>query len=298
MATSESGRDATREAAFAENRPLLFSIAYRMLGSAADAEDIVQECYLRWRGAEATEIHAPRRYLATVATRLSINQLRSARARREEYVGPWLPEPVVTEKLRDPVELAESLTMAFLVMLESLSPVERAVFLLSEVFDYEMAEIAEIVGKTPANCRQILHRARQAMAQRRRRYEAGASEVRSILKRFGEAASGGDLEGLLVLLDPEAVLFSDGGGKVSAALRPVRGARNIAKFFAGIARKRALEGLSSIYAQINRQPALVSYRDGSLQSALVFDLEGDRIRALYIVANPEKLKNLAKELTL
>jgi RNA polymerase sigma-70 factor, ECF subfamily len=287
--------DQTADADFAAHRPLLFSIAYRMLGSAADAEDIVQECYLRWRGTDRAEVRTPKQYLATTVTRLCIDQLQSARARREEYVGSWLPEPVGTTTLRDPVELAESLTMAFLVMLESLSPVERAVFLLGEVFDYSMEEIAAAVDKTSANCRQILHRARQAVAQRRRRYRAPGKSAEAVMRRFTHAVAAGDVAALIDVLEEDAVLVSDGGGKAPSAVNPLHGSATIAKFFLGIAKKRALEGITSRIAEINRQPALVNYRDGKVQSAAVFDIAEDRIGAIYIVANPEKLAALNKE---
>jgi RNA polymerase sigma-70 factor, ECF subfamily len=184
--------------------------------------------------------------------------------------------------------------MAFLVMLESLSPVERAVLLLSEVFDYEMDEIAQMVGKSPANCRQILHRAREATAQRKHRYMVAVPEAQKVMERFGEAAAGGDLQGLLAMLDPEIILFADGGGKARSALAPVRGSSNVAKFFAGIARKGALDGITRVYAEVNRQPAIAASRDGVLLNVLVFDLKDGRIRTLYSVSNPDKLKSLSE----
>ena len=285
----------SREAVFTEYRPQLFSIAYRMLGSAADAEDIVQDCYLRWSKAAGADIHSPRQYLASTVTRLCINHLQSARVRREQYVGPWLPEPVGTRTLPDPVELAESLTMAFLVVLESLSPIERAVFLLSEVFEYSMDETAAMVEKTPANCRQILHRARQAVAQRRQRYVVPDESAEAILHRFEDAIRGGDLETLMDVLDQNVVLYSDGGGKVQAALNPIHGATNVAKFFVGIAKKGALDGIVPVFIELNRQPALINYVDGRVSNAVVFDIGEGRVRGIYLVANPDKLETLNKE---
>jgi RNA polymerase sigma-70 factor, ECF subfamily len=285
----------SREAIFTEHRPQLFSIAYRMLGSAADTEDIVQDCYLRWRNVGDADVQSPRQYLTSIVTHLCINHLQSARVRREQYIGPWLPEPVVTRSLADPVELAESLTMAFLVMLESLSPVERAVFLLSEVFDYSMDETAAMVDKTPANCRQILHRARQAVAQRKQRYVVPDDSAEAVLKRFEEAIRAGNIQELMNVLDQDVVLYGDGGGKVQAALKPVRGATNVAKFFVGIAKKGALDGIVPVFVELNRQPALINYVDGLVRNAVVFDMAEGRIRGIYSVANPEKLEALNKE---
>lgn len=286
--------DEVRESVFAQHKPLLFSIAYRMLGSAADAEDLVQDCYLRWHSADGTEIRAPKQYLASTLTRLCINHLQSARVRREQYVGPWLPEPLVTGTLPDPVELSESLTMAFLVMLESLSPLERAVFLLAEVFDYRIDEIAVIVGKTSANCRQILHRAREAVARRPQRFVAQPEAVQSVLQRFGDAIFSGNIEGLLEVLDPNVVVHSDGGGKVPAAQRPIHGADAAAKFLIGIAKKGGA-GVTPVFAEVNRQPAVLNFRDGSIQSTVIFDISENKIRTVYIVVNPDKLNALPKE---
>ena len=186
-----------RDKSFEENRPLLFSIAYRMLGSVADAEDLVQDTYLKWRAEPRDDVASPKHYLTTAITRQAINHLQSARVRRERYVGPWLPEPVLTSAMRDPVELAESLTVAFLVMLESLSPIERAVFLLSEVFDYSMSEIADVTGKSVANCRQILHRAREAVRGRQRRYTVSDESVKPVLEKFSRAVYAGDIRSLI-----------------------------------------------------------------------------------------------------
>ena len=230
----------SRAEVFDRNRPLLFSIAYRMTGSVMDAEDAVQEAYLRWQRASDDEVRSPSAYLSRVVTRLSINRLRSARVRREQYVGPWLPEPVLGEQVQeigDQAELEDSLSMAFLVLLESLTPVERAVFVLREVFDYEYAEIASLVGKSEANCRQISHRARQSVAARRPRFESSPQQEERLLEGFLRASLSGDMEALLALLSEDVILYSDGGGKTQAALKPIYGADRVARFLSGILKK-------------------------------------------------------------
>src|SRR2546426_710935 len=214
--------------AFTELRPLLFSIAYRMVGSAMDAEDLVQEAYLPWQEASDADVRSPRAYLATIVTRLAINHLRSARVQRESYVGPWLPEPLMTEHVPDAsghVELSESLSMAFLVLLERLSPVERAVFLLSKVFAFDYAEIARIVDKSEANCRQICARAKKRVGAPCGRFQASPEHAERLVERFTRATGAGDLDGLLAVLAEDITLWADGGGKVpGAALEPIHGA--------------------------------------------------------------------------
>ncbi|MBT9331764.1 RNA polymerase sigma-70 factor [Paracidobacterium acidisoli] len=284
---------------FAGERRYLLSLAYRMLGSMADAEDLVQEAWLRWRQADTEEIRSPRAYLTTVVTRLAINYLDSARVRREEYVGPWLPEPVVTVGAADPVELSESLAMAFLVLMESLTPVERAVFLLHDVFDYSHAETAQIVGSTEEACRQMLRRAKQAMEARRPRFHPEPGAVERLMQQFGAAVQGGDLEGLMSLLHEDITVYSDGGGRTRAALNPIHGQDRAARFLIGIARKGG-EGLRRELTWINGQPGFIGFRDGAAQTVLVPDIEEDgvgegRIRAIYIVVNPDKLQRLPKE---
>ena len=276
---------------FSAQRAFLQSLAYRMLGSVSEAEDVVQECYLRWREVDQT-VESPRAYLSTVVTRLCINHLRSARVRREQYVGPWLPEPIDTSSSSDPVELSESLTMGFLVLLESLSPTERAVFLLGEVFDYTMDEVAGIVEKTPTNCRQILHRARTAVAERRTRFRATQESAAELLTRFGEAVNSGNMDGLLKILHADAVLMTDGGGKVQALPQPIFGADKIARFFFGVAKKIGGWRVVTVPAELNREPALLAYRDGKLVSTMVFQIEEGAIRNLFIVSNPDKLSHM------
>ena len=275
---------------FERHRPLLFSIAYRMLGSAMDAEDIVQEAYLRWR-ATNVEIRSPRAYLSTVVTRLSIDRLRSAKARREQYVGPWLPEPIATGDSSDVAEapvVEESLSMAFLVLLESLTPVERAVFLLREVFDYDYAEISRVVGKTETNCRQIAHRTRSAVAARRPRFESSQEERERMTKLFVKACADGDMRGLLSLLSEDAVFYSDGGGRAVAARNPIYGADRIARLMLGLASKTTQEFAVRLVG-INGQVGIVVYAGDHPDSVLTLAVSGGRITAVHNVRNPDKL---------
>jgi RNA polymerase sigma-70 factor (ECF subfamily) len=283
----------TRESAFASARPMLFSIAYRMLGSVMDAEDLVQDAWLRWQEAPETEVRSPRAYLTTIVTRLAINRLRAARTKRETYVGPWLPEPLVTEDTPDTAELAESLSMAFLVLLERLSPIERAVFLLHEVFDFEYAEIARMVDKTEANCRQLLARATKRVGAGRTRFEADPDQAHRLTQRFTEASVAGDLDGLLTLLAEDITLWADGGGKArGAALKPLRGATPVARFILGIRRNVVPAGTSLRPTRINGQPGFIAYLSGRPLSALIFDIRDGRIHTIYVVGNPDKLQAL------
>jgi RNA polymerase sigma-70 factor (ECF subfamily) len=277
---------------FERYRSLLFSIAYRMLGSVTDAEDIVQEAYLRWQEAPETEVRSPKPYLSAVVTRLSIDRLRSARARREEYVGPWLPEPLVSERAEDAggtTELDESVSMAFMVLLESLNPVERAVFLLREVFDYDYEEISRIVGKSEDNCRQIAHRARQSVAARRPRFERSPEQEVRLTERFVEACVSGDMEGLVGLLSEDVTLWSDGGGKVAAAPYPIHGPESVARFLLGVLRT-VPPGFFARPTQVNGGPGVVGYVDGHPTSVVALDIADGRLRGVLIVVNPEKLR--------
>lgn len=279
----------THDEIFAAHKPLLFSIAYRMLGSVMDAEDAVQECYLRWQRAAGEDIRAPKAYLASAVTRLSIDRLRQAQTQREVYVGTWLPEPVFGAPA-EASELADSLSLAFLTVLESLSPVERAVLLLHDVFDYDYAEVAQIIGKSEANARQILSRARRAVAERRPRFDVTAEQHTAMLSRFAQACLDGDLDGLLDLLAEDVVSYSDGGGRVAAATRPVRGAAAVARFLLGVMRKEM--HLHFEPALINGQPGIVALSaDGQRRLALVLDLADGRIRGIYNVRNPDKLQH-------
>lgn len=281
---------------FASTRPLLFSIAYRMLGSVMDAEDLVQEAYLRWQEAPAVEVRSPRAYLTTIVTRLAINQLRSARQRRETYVGPWLPEPLVTDTAPDPsepVELAESLSMAFLVLLERLAPIERAVFLLREVFDFEYDEIGRIVDKSETNCRQLLARARKRVGTEHARFEPDRTQAARLVEEFTRASADGDLDGLIAILAEDITLWADGGGKIrGAALKPVRGRDAVARFAVGTVRRFLPARTELRAATINGQPGFIAYAGPHAQAALIFDIRDERIQTVYAIGNPDKLARL------
>jgi len=291
----QAGTDADRLATFNRHRGLLFSVAYRMLGSVVDAEDMLQETFIRWQQAPKEEIRSPRAYLVTIITRLCINQLQSARVRREEYVGEWLPEPLVTDPASDPlgiVKVDESLSMAFLFLLERLTPMERAVFLLREVFEYEYAEIANVLGQTEANCRQILRRARQHVGDLRRRFDASAQEHSDLLVRFLKASRSGDLQGLVDLLAGDVVLHTDGGGKAIALPKEVHGADTVARtILQRMANNVPKEALGRL-AKINGEPGFVGYVNGKPFSAMTLDVRDGRIQGIYIVTNPEKLARL------
>lgn len=281
-------------AVFDQHRPLLFGIAYRMLGSVMDAEDAVQETWLRWQRAAPLEVAAPKSYLATVITRLCLDQLRAARTRREQYIGPWLPEPLIG----DPVPAAEaatlaaeSLSLAFLVLLESLTPVERAVFLLHDVFGFEFTEIAPIVAKQPANCRQIARRARTALDARRPRYEPPGAQQQQLLAQFIHACTTGDLQGLIALLTADVTLWSDGGGIVQAARQPIHSAPHVAKFLLGILRKLPAD-LQLHAGVVNGQPGLLTYDQAALVGVLVIEPHKGQISAIRMVVNPHKLRAL------
>lgn len=282
---------------FNQYRGLLFSIAYRMLSSATDAEDIVQEAFIRWMEARPEDVQSPRAYLCSIVVRLCIDQLRSARSKREVYVGPWLPEPVSTEQHPELVQTAmraESLSFAFLVMLENLKPLERAVFLLREVFEYDYEEIAAIVGKSAANCRQVLHRAHERLGERRPRFAVSHEQQERITHQFLRASTGGDMQGLLNLLTTDIVLTADGGGKAQAGLKPVYGADRVSRGFMGSILKMP-PGVVARVEEINGQPALVGYLDGRPYAVVLLEIEEDRVGRVYIVMNPDKLGWLAPE---
>ena len=281
-----------------ELRPLLLSIAYRMVGSVTEAEDLVQDAYLRLhRSVAAGEvIESPKAYLSAIVTRLAIDHLRSARVRREQYVGPWLPEPLLTGEAPDPAEHAEtadSLSMAFLVLLESLSPVERAVFLLREVFGFAYDEVAGVVDKTEDNCRQIAARARRHVEARRPRFEATRGQKDELAKRFFAAVREGDLDGLMELLAADAVMMADGGGKAPAIRQPLHGSEPVARLLVDLARWLRGVEVHIRPAEINGQPgAIISDRDGRILNVLSLDIADGRVRTIRGILNPEKLRHL------
>ena len=291
----KAGAGDSRLAAFDQYRGLLFSVAYRMLGSVADAEDMVQETFIRWQQAANEEVRSARAFLVTIITRLCINHLQSARVQREEYVGEWLPEPLVTDPASDPlgaVKVDESLSMAFLLLLERLTPAERAVFLLREVFDYEYAEIGTILGQSEANCRQILRRARQHVGDLRRRFDASAEDQQDLLKRFIQATRKGEMQGLIELLSSDVALHTDGGGKAIALPREVRGAEDVARTILDRMGSVVPKNLVTRMARINGEPGIVSYLNGKPFSALSLEISGGRVQAVFVVTNPEKLAHL------
>jgi RNA polymerase sigma-70 factor (TIGR02957 family) len=291
------GTDPATEA-FVAHRNLLFTVAYEMLGSAADAEDVLQETWLRWADVEQSEVRDPRAYLVRITTRQSLNRLRTMSRRKESYVGPWLPEPLLTAPdVAEHVELAESLSMAVMLVVETLAPTERAVFVLREVFDVGYDEIAAAVGKTPAAVRQIAHRARRHVDARRPRETVTPDETRAALESFRRAFETGDLQGLLDVLAPEVVLLADGGGVKYAALRPVSGAARVARLLLHSA--STLPGqLTSDVRQMNGGPALVHYLEGELDGVLTVRVEDGLITGLYYVRNPEKLSRVTSETAL
>ena len=282
----------------AAHRPLLFSIAYRMLGSVADAEDIVQESFLRLHRArqEGVTVESPKAYLAAVTTRLAIDQLRSARARRESYVGQWLPEPVVEEKepaMAQHAEMAESLSMAFLLILETLSPVERAVFLLREVFDYGYDEIGEMVGKTEDNCRQVFARAKKHIDAGKPRFEPSPDKREELAQRFLAACQEGNLDGLVGLLAADAVFYGDGGGKATAVAHPLLGRDRVARFLAGLFTKGRTLGVRVRSVTVNAQPGAMFFdAEDRLISVFALDIAGGAVQAIRSVINPDKLRHL------
>ncbi len=276
---------------FEAHRARLFGIAYRMLGSVVDAEDIVQDAFLRWQQAEA-EVTNPAAYLTTIVSRLCLDHLKSARVQRETYVGPWLPEPLLThEHPEQEAEQADAVSTAFLLLLEALSPVERAVFLLHDVFSYSYDEVADIVDKTPTNCRQLAARARQHLHAQRPRFDVPPDARHRLLDRFLGACNSGEVEGLRELLEADAVLYSDGGGKVVAALKPIYGADKVTRFLLGIMRK-APPDARLVRTTINDEPGLLVYVGGTLDAVWSFDLTDTQVRHIYVVRNPDKLRHV------
>jgi len=287
--------DSEKLATFERHRSLLFSIAYRMLGSVADAEDAVQDTFVRWQSASDVEVRSPRAFLVTIVSRLCINQLQSARVQREEYVGEWLPEPLVTEpgqNAREMLQVDESVSMALLLLLERLTPTERAVFLLHEVFDYTHVEIASALNLSEANCRQLLRRAQQHVHLARPRFKAPTQHHMELLERFSAAAASGDMNRLIALLSTDVVLHTDGGGKAAALLLPIHGPDKVARAAVhGVRRLMSLDVQRRI-VEINGQPGVVTYEKGRPQSVFTIEARDGRVHAIYIVTNPQKLSHL------
>ena len=279
-------------AAFEEWRSLLFGIAYRMLGSAADAEDVVQEACVRWLRRGDEPIESVRAYVVTIVTRLCLDQLDSARAKRVTYAGPWLPEPVVADGT-GAAEQADSLSLAFLVLLEELTPLERAAYLLHDIFGYSFEEVARSLGRTPAACRQLGARARRHIEGRRQRFDADLRHGRELTDRFLVACATGDLSGLLDMLSDDVVVWTDGGGKVRAAMRPVVGPRRSSRFLMNVAKR--VHGMPKA-AVLNGQPSSVFVDGGTVVAALVLDVMEGKIVGVRVVSNPDKLKRLSVQL--
>jgi RNA polymerase sigma-70 factor (TIGR02957 family) len=289
----------TDEQTFVDHRKLLFAIAYRILGSAADAEDVVQDAWLKWSAADRGQVADPKSYLSRIVSNLSMERLRSARHKRETYVGPWLPEPILTSAdTADDVAAAESVSMAMLVVLETLSPLERAVFVLKEVFDFSYAEIAAAVDRSEAAVRQAGHRARNHVQARRPRFEADPDKKRAATERFFAAATGGDINRLMQLLAPDVTLWTDGGGKVRQALRPIEGVAKVAAWIAGVS-QRPYEGveiadMTAEVVDINGGPGIVFSAAGRVIATLTIELDADgHIAVIHNVANPDKLHAVA-----
>lgn len=283
-------------ATFTASRRLLFDLAYRMLGRVVEAEDVVQDTWLRWQKQDLAAVTSPKAWLVATATRLAIDRLRSARHTREEYYGVWLPEPLVENSAPSPADsaaLADSLTMAFMVLLERLSPDERAVFLLREVFDRDYAEIAGIVAKTESACRQIVSRARASLRGATPPPAAPDERAARIVRQFFTAVSTGQTGELLALLQTDAVLYSDGGGRVRSAGRPIRSADRISRLFVGLrARFPDYARAEFDFRTINGRPGALMLNAGRLLNVYSLDLDGDRIRTIYLVRNPDKLRHL------
>jgi RNA polymerase sigma-70 factor (ECF subfamily) len=288
---------------FETHRPALFGVAYRMLASATDAEDVLQDAWLRFSGASPEDVHSAKAYLTTIVTRLCLDRLKSARAKREEYVGPWLPEPIATGD-RGPersLALAESVTLAFMVLLETLTPEERAVFLLREVFDYEYAEIADMLDLSSANCRQLFHRAKGRLAERKPRFRADVDEKRPLVERFVRAFSEGSEEELTRVLAADVGFWSDGGGKVAAVRRPVFGREPVVNMLIGFRRTAPaagipLESVGLEIVNVNGEPAMLSRIAGRLDSVYTMTIEDAAITALRVVRNPDKLTYIERQL--
>jgi RNA polymerase sigma-70 factor (ECF subfamily) len=297
--------------AFQSYRPLLFSIAYRMLGSASEADDVLQDAFLRYAAAEQrgvgdapSEIRSPKAYLSTIVTRLCLDRLKAARTAREQYLGPWLPEALLTQAddPQDDAERHESITLAFLVLLEALTPQERAVFLLREVFEYDYAEIGAILGISAANCRQLFHRAKQHVAAGRPRFQPAPERQHELVERFLAATQRGDIQGLTSMLAQDVTFTADGGGKVPSARKPVQGRDAVARLLLGLVRaaERALQiafsDLRYDVTEVNGEPALVLWVHERLDTVFVYSVADGQVAAIRALRNPEKLAYIGRQL--
>ncbi|SDC08692.1 RNA polymerase sigma-70 factor, ECF subfamily [Geodermatophilus telluris] len=284
--------------AFEAHRRLLFTVAYQMLGSVTDAEDAVQDAWLRWSAADRDDVADPRAWLVRTTTRLALDRLTSARARRETYVGPWLPEPLLTDRGGDPADeavLGDEVSLALLVVLESLSPAERAVFVLREVFGVPAAEVAAVLGRSEAAVRQIGHRAREHVAARRPRSVVDRRVHREVTERFLAACLGGDVDALVAALAPDAVLVTDGGGRAKAALRPITGADKVARFLSAVVSGGAsLPGLRIGLAEVNGRPGVAAWTDEGPYVAVSLVVTDGRVQQVLVVLNPDKLAGLRR----
>jgi RNA polymerase sigma-70 factor, ECF subfamily len=292
------------EDVFQTHRPLLFSIAYRMLGSASDAEDVVQDAWVRYQRTGSDAIRSPRALATTIVTRLCLDRLKSARASREQYVGPWLPEPILTSPIQGPdvmLQQAESVTLAFLVLLETLSPEERAVFLLSEIYEYDHGEIAEMLDITEASSRQVLHRAKARIKEGRPRLIGTAESRRAAAERFVAAFQSGDGHALAELLAQDVGLWTDGGGKVTASRRPLAGRDEVLNFLTGLHRVAVTTGLysqaSATVDEVNGEPAILLRVAGKLDGVFVISIEDDLVHGLRVIRNPDKLAFIDRQLS-
>ncbi|WP_026412536.1 RNA polymerase sigma-70 factor [Actinomadura oligospora] len=282
---------------FTEHRRLLFGTAYQLLGGVADAEDVLQDAWLAWNKADRSGVANPRAYLVRTVTNLALNRLTSARATRESYVGPWLPEPLLTapDRAAEETELADTVSTAMLVVLETLSPVERAVFVLREVFGFSHAEIAGFVDRPEASVRQVAHRAREHVLARRPRYDDDPERRRALTERFMEAASGGDINAVMELLAPDVTCWSDGGGKITAARRPLHGPDHVARWLLGTLTKPVTAGVTLEAATVNGELAVLAVIGGQPIGVVTFDLLDDRIQNLRFQVNPDKLSGLRRD---
>lgn len=279
---------------FTQYRPYLFSIAYRMLGSVMDAEDMVQEAWLRWQKSNQRTVQTPKSFLAAITTRLCIDHLRSAKVQRESYFGQWLPEPLLSESTEDGEAMmlvADNVSFAFLRLLERLSPTERAVFLLRNVFDYEYSEIAEVVEKSEAACRQLYRRARQHLADERPRFDHDLAEQKQVMGQFWQACLESDVQALKRLVAEDVVFYSDGGGKATAALNPIYSAEKVIRFVVALV-KQAPEGLALHQTMVNAQPGVMVTVNGRLFNIFVLDIRNGRVQTIYSVLNPDKLQHI------